>query len=123
MMPSIYLFVYGTLLSSGAAASMLVGCERVTRASVEGTLYDIDGAYPALVLAGTGSVDGEVWCCPPELVYELDRYEGVEDALFRRVAVMVAEYPCWAYVAGPQLARRLTPARRISSGRWVGPIT
>ena len=58
MTSSIYLFVYGTLLSRGSAATLLDGCERVANARVQGTLYDIDGAYPALVLAGSGGVDG-----------------------------------------------------------------
>lgn len=106
------LFVYGTLRSGGPAAEILSGCELVAGASVEGTLYDIDGAFPALVLAGTGSVPGEVWRCPTTLLPQLDEYEATATGLFRRVGLLVDGRPCWTYVAGPRLARKLTPSRR-----------
>jgi gamma-glutamylcyclotransferase (GGCT)/AIG2-like uncharacterized protein YtfP len=92
---------------------MLEGCELVETATVAGTLYDIDGAYPALVLAGAGKVAGEIWRCPVERLAELDRYEGVDARLFRRVGVQVGDYACWTYVAGARLARKLVPERRI----------
>lgn len=117
---SFYLFVYGTLRQGGAAAHLLAGCERVGHATVAGTLYDIDRAYPALVLAGGGEVAGEVWRCPVERLAELDRYEGVEARLFRRVGVQVGEYACWTYVAGAKLARQLVPERRVRSAEHAG---
>lgn len=113
-----HLFVYGTLLSSGEASQLLEGCERVATASVNGTLYDIDGAFPALMLAGDGEVHGEIWRCPTERLLELDGYEGVTERLFRRVGVEVDGWPCWTYVAGPKLAPRIAQAKRIESGRW-----
>lgn len=114
-----YLFTYGTLMAGGSAGDLLEGCERIGPGSVTGTLYDIDGAYPALVLAGKGVVCGEVWRCPAEKLKVLDEYEEVRERLFRRVAIQVGEYACWTYVAGPALGRRLTPNRRIPSGRWA----
>jgi gamma-glutamylcyclotransferase (GGCT)/AIG2-like uncharacterized protein YtfP len=114
-----HLFVYGSLRSGAAAHELLDGCERVGEASVAGTLYDIDGRYPALMLYGDTPVHGEIWRCPPALLGRLDEYEGAIRGLFRRVGVRVAEYACWTYVAGPALARRLTPARRIASGVWL----
>lgn len=116
--PSFHLFVYGTLMSAGEAADLLAGCERVGTASVGGTLYDIDGDFPALMLAGNGQVHGEVWRCPAERLAELDNYEGVAQRLFRRVGVQAEEWPCWTYVAGPKLAPRIAGGRRIESGRW-----
>lgn len=113
-----HLFVYGTLRSQGAASDLLSACERVESATVNGTLYDIDGAYPALVLAGSGTVHGEIWRCPVEVLQTLDRYEGTEERLFRRVGVQVGEYACWTYVAGPAIVGKLVPARRIESGVW-----
>jgi gamma-glutamylcyclotransferase (GGCT)/AIG2-like uncharacterized protein YtfP len=118
-----HLFVYGTLLQRGAAASLLDGCERLGEATVAGTLYDIDGRYPAVVLYGDAPVQGEVWRCPSELLLRLDGYEGTENGLFRRVAVQAvlpggARLPCWIYAAGPRLARELLPERRVANGRW-----
>ena len=48
-----HLFVYGTLRSNGAAASLLADCELIGNASVGGVLYDIDGVHPAMVLYGS----------------------------------------------------------------------
>jgi gamma-glutamylcyclotransferase (GGCT)/AIG2-like uncharacterized protein YtfP len=87
---------------------------------VAGTLYDIDGAQPALVLAGAGTVDGEVWRCPVERLAEFDATARLPAGLFRRVGVQVGEYPCWVYVAGPKLAQRLVPARRLRSRERTG---
>lgn len=114
------MFVYGTLRSGGPAAGLLAGCERIGEATVEGTLYDL-GEYPALMLYGHTRVRGEVWDCPFELLAKLDAYEGAERGLFRRVAVMASGIPCWTWVAGPGLARLLTPDRRIDGGYWEVP--
>jgi gamma-glutamylcyclotransferase (GGCT)/AIG2-like uncharacterized protein YtfP len=113
----IHVFVYGTLRGGAGSAKMLDGCVRVADATVEGTLYDF-GEYPALMLYGATPVQGEVWRCPAEKLGQLDAYEGVSRGLFRRIAVEVAGIPCWAWVAGPALARRLTPDRRMSHGVW-----
>ena len=115
-----HLFVYGTLRSGGSASRMLDHCKRIARTSVRGTLYDVDGRFPALMLYGSCDVHGEIWRCPVELLATLDEYEGVERGMFRRVAVRVDGLACWTYVAGPALARDLTPGRRVPSGEW-GP--
>src|SRR5690606_24268332 len=78
-----HLFTYGTLRRGvGAADTLLRRCERVGGAAVPGTLYDIDGRFPALVLAGTHRVEGDVWRCPADVLPDLDRYEGVAHGLF-----------------------------------------
>lgn len=112
-----HLFVYGTLKSGArASAEQLRGCRKVADATVAGTLYDIDGQYPALMLYGDTVVEGEVWLCPVDRLEALDRYEGVASGLFRRVGHEVtadeARYACWLYVAGPRLAPKLTAANR-----------
>lgn len=119
-MTSVHLFVYGTLRSGGGAVGLLRGCERVDAGAVAGTLYDL-GAYPALVLDGRGTVEGEVWRCPAEALERLDEYEGVADGLFRRARAVVDGRECWTYVAGPALEPRLTPERRVGAGRWAPP--
>jgi gamma-glutamylcyclotransferase (GGCT)/AIG2-like uncharacterized protein YtfP len=119
------LFVYGTLRAGGSAAGLLDGCEWLGRATVHGILYDIDGRFPALVLYGEDSpVHGDVWRCPARFLPSLDRYEGVAEGLFRRVAAEVdtagGRTPCWLYTAGPALSRKLSFDRRIVSGEWTG---
>jgi gamma-glutamylcyclotransferase (GGCT)/AIG2-like uncharacterized protein YtfP len=114
------LFVYGSLKLGGSAAHRMQDCQYLGLGQVGGILYDIDGEYTALVLYGTQPVEGELWRCPWQLLARLDAYEGVNTGLFRRVGVQVKQrggntLPCWTYVAGPKLSRKLTPARRTST--------
>ncbi|MGH7476327.1 MAG: gamma-glutamylcyclotransferase family protein [Longimicrobiales bacterium] len=118
MRTHVHIFAYGTLLDRGAGLDALLdGSSRLRRAQLRGTLYDL-GRFPALVIGGSGIVHGEILRVPAERVPELDRYEGVDSGTFRRIATEVAGTACWTYVAGPRLAARLTPERRIDSGCW-----
>ena len=114
---SFHLFAYGTLRdrSSPEARELLVGCEPVVSAAVRGTLFDL-GEYPAALLSGGDPIEGTIWRCPASRLPRLDRYEGVETGLFRRVGARIDDYACWVYVAGPGLAHRLTPAARVTPG-------
>ena len=119
-MTHFHLFVYGTLQSGAGANQLLAGASRVGTGSVGGVLYDIDGEYPALILYGNSPVEGKVWHCPAPLLKTLDAYERTVTGLFRRVGVEVrasdgSMIPGWTYVAGPSLAARLTPARRVEA--------
>jgi gamma-glutamylcyclotransferase (GGCT)/AIG2-like uncharacterized protein YtfP len=117
--PGFHLFVYGTLRSdvAGGAPDLLASCERLGPATLRGTLYDA-GDYPALMLAGRTPIPGEIWRCPTELLSALDRYESVQDGLFRRVATRVDGVACWVYVAGPKLSPKLSLQNRLDDGRW-----
>jgi gamma-glutamylcyclotransferase (GGCT)/AIG2-like uncharacterized protein YtfP len=120
------LFVYGTLRSNAAAADLLAGCELIGTGTVTGTLYDIDGRFPALLRYGSDAVHGEIWRCPADLLPALDAYEGTAEGMFRRIADYVKtqhgeRVPCWVYAAGPALSRRLTPDRCIPGGAWQAP--
>lgn len=120
MEEEVHVFVYGTLRSGGRAAGLMRGCELLGVRRARGTLYGVRGAYPALVLAGEGTVEGEVWRCPAAVLERLDEYEGVAEGLFRRVPLEVEGVECQAYVAGPALAAHLNPEGVVPSGRW-GP--
>jgi gamma-glutamylcyclotransferase (GGCT)/AIG2-like uncharacterized protein YtfP len=116
------LFAYGTLRDASPDAGLLSGCTRVGTASVDGTLYDL-GDFPALMLYGDTSIRGTVWRCPAALLSRLDEHEALNEGLFRRSARAVRldngdEIPCWIYVAGPRLARMLTPEAAVPSGSW-----
>lgn len=118
-MSTFNLFVYGTLRARERGAALLRGCRQVGRGTVHGTLYDIDGQYPALMLYGDTPVRGEIWQCPADSLLRLDEYEGTAEGLFRRIALEVpsetgATVPCWLYVAGPRLSRQLTPEHRLT---------
>jgi gamma-glutamylcyclotransferase (GGCT)/AIG2-like uncharacterized protein YtfP len=120
-MTTITLFVYGTLRNS--RTHLLESCERLGAATIGGILYDIDGKFPALLMYGDAPVTGEVWRCPWDILEYIDRYEGVSEGMFRRVAADVSLsndelVPCWLYTAGPAISHRLTPERRVQSGEW-----
>jgi gamma-glutamylcyclotransferase (GGCT)/AIG2-like uncharacterized protein YtfP len=117
------LFVYGTLRSGGSAAARLSACEKVADGTIGGTLYDIEGRFPALVHYGTDPVPGEIWRCPADMLLELDAYEGTTSGMFRRIAAGVLTtageaVSCWLYTAGPALSRQLTPANRVEGRTW-----
>ena len=120
------LFVYGTLRGGpavGGAAGVLSDCVKLGEGTIGGTLYDVDGRFPALVHYGSDPVHGEVWRCPAELLLELDAYEGTASGLFRRIATEIElasgeSVPCWVYTAGPTLSRQLTPENRVTSASW-----
>lgn len=116
-----HLFTYGTLRARGAAAHLLDDCRRVGTAQVPGILYDVEGRYPALMLYGDAPVHGELWRCPVHVLGRLDAYEGVVQGLYRRVGIRVGSTQAWTYVAGPGLARHLTPGARIAAGEWPPP--
>lgn len=107
-----HLFVYDVGPGGLGPVSMPAECERVGTAVVQGTMYDLEDARPALVLAGPGSVAGEVWRCPVEVLADFDADERVRAGYLRRVGLQVEEYPCWVYVAGPKVAQQLVPGRR-----------
>jgi gamma-glutamylcyclotransferase (GGCT)/AIG2-like uncharacterized protein YtfP len=85
---------------------------------VRGRLYDL-GPYPALVDAGdagAGWVEGFVRPVGlDELSQRLDRYEGVDEGLYRRIALTTeAGRSVWVYV----YARPLPDAARGPLPRW-----
>lgn len=115
-----HLFLYGTLLNGNGASALMTGCTRLCDAIVSGTLYDIDGAFPALMPYGQTPVAGEIlYCSDVGVLQRLDAYEGVAQGLFRRIGMEIQGHACWVYVAGPALARKLTPDRRVTGGRWL----
>ncbi len=113
-----YLFAYGTLAPDGPEAAARGGW---TADRVRGRLYDL-GPYPALVDCeepGVGWVDGYVRSIDTDgSLRRLDAYEGVEEGLYRRVAVTTqAGRAVWVYV----YARPLPPSVRGPLARWNGP--
>ncbi len=117
-MSTFNLFSYGSLRDPAKAQEIMPGSEPVGYGSVNGILYDIDGKFTAIILYGTTPVQGVVWRCPAQALAALDQYEDTDGGLFRRVGHEVtmedaSTVPCWIYVAGPALRRKLVPEARI----------
>jgi len=86
-------FVYGTLKRGGANHRYLAGQRFVASARTAAgfLLYGLDG-YPGMVAGGAAddAVTGEIWEVSAECLRELDRFEGVDEGLFRRAAIPLA---------------------------------
>ena len=112
------LFVYGTLLKGQSHGGLLGDSPRVA-ATTEGRLWSLPAGYPALGV-GEGIVHGElVEIERPGLLSILDRYEGVDEGLYRRVKVDVLvglrSREAWTYVMEDPRARG---GKHIPEGRW-----
>ncbi|MGB0326695.1 MAG: gamma-glutamylcyclotransferase family protein [Akkermansiaceae bacterium] len=70
------LFVYGALRKGASNDWRMKEAVWMGAASVFGTLVKVDW-YPGLVLGGNHSVTGEVYAVGPELLKELDDFEGI----------------------------------------------
>ena len=70
------LFVYGALRKGASNDWRMKGARWLGAAGVPGTLVKIDW-YPGLVLEGETPVKGEVYEVGPELLKELDEFEGI----------------------------------------------
>lgn len=110
----IHVFLYDRSPLDGPGALTL---EKIRDATVQGTLFEVDGVGSALMLAGSSHVAGEVMSADAASLETLDARARVRDGLFRRVGVQVGETPCWTWVAGPALAPRLAPERRLRADR------
>lgn len=103
------LFVYGTLRSGGPAAKLLGGLSRAP-ARARGVLYRMPAGYPALRPSAEAWVDGEL-VDPPGTVRMglVDRYEGVDEGLYRRARMVVEcrgrPVQAWVYVMDDPVAR------------------
>jgi hypothetical protein len=106
---SVHVFIYG-------APNAGIEAEAMQEGAVAGTLFEVDGVGPALMLAGHSSVRGMVLRVSAEALGALDGSAGVREGLFRRVGVKVGGIPCWTWVAGPAIAPRLAGSRRLRGG-------
>lgn len=118
-MSDLHLFVYGTL-ADGSSHAHLLGDRRRGPAWMQGALYHLPAGYPAVVPSGEGTVHGQ-WVDPvPDRVLRLlDRYEGVDEGLYRREIVTIhtagSTLKAWAWVMDdPSLHGGIL----VPSGRW-----
>lgn len=71
-----WLFVYGALRKGASNDWRMKNARWLGPAEVGGTLVKVDW-YPGLVLGDGGSVIGEVYEVGPDLLRELDEFEGI----------------------------------------------
>lgn len=86
-----YLFVYGTLKRRFCREIALSGQHFVAEAATQPEFRLVDcGAYPGLIRQPTGrSIRGELFAIEPRLWNKLDKIEGTDIGLYRRIPVQL----------------------------------
>jgi gamma-glutamylcyclotransferase (GGCT)/AIG2-like uncharacterized protein YtfP len=116
---TIRLFVYGTLKRGFANERELAHAvfERVAATAPGHALYDL-GAYPALVLEGSGVVQGEVYRVPVSALARLDEFEGCPE-LYQVAEVLLDDgTTARAYTMSRDAVRGHA---RLDGGSWDRP--
>ena len=90
-MPTVRVFVYGSLKRGFVHHALLDGAEREGPAeTAPGYRLVLQGSYPALVPGRGGSVRGELYRVSAELLCRLDAFEGCPE-LYQRSEVLLAD--------------------------------
>ena len=118
-MKSPRLFVYGSLKRGFRHHGVLAGAlfEGPAR-TASGFFLALQGEYPALVHGGEESVEGELFTVTPELLLELDRFEGCPDLYQREVVLLDDGTSAQSYLITRAQAQDLP---KIPEGRWIDP--
>ena len=110
------LFVYGSLKRGCRNHAHMRGAiYRGEAITAPGYLLYLVGHYPALVVAGEGTVKGELYEVTDEHLERLDVFEGHPDS-YRRVSIVLADgLSVMAYTMGSERAR---PEALVCGGSW-----
>ena len=113
-------FVYGTLKRGMANHAQLAGTPCLVTAQLQGfSLYDL-GPFPMAIATGDPQhrLEGELYAVCPQLLEQLDRFEGAPRLYQRQCQRLGDGRPVWLYVGQPRQVRHV---KRINSGRWLKP--
>ena len=120
------LFVYGALRKGASNDWRMEVASCLGSAEVPGTLVKIDW-YPGLVLKGNTRVKGEIYEVGPELLKQLDKFEGIgfqneaEDEYHRiRTDVLLDQKPTkvWIY----EWLKGIEDYEVVYSGDWLSAM-
>jgi gamma-glutamylcyclotransferase (GGCT)/AIG2-like uncharacterized protein YtfP len=105
-----YIFVYG--LFRDQAKKLLGETTFCGKASVVGKLYKVNEFYPGFVPDSGGKVWGDIYLFNPELLPQMDEYEG--DEYIRTKIMTSSDIECWIY----QYQLDTKGFEQIISGDW-----
>ncbi len=116
-------FVYGTLKRGGDNHRHLTGQLFVAEARTAPgfLLYALDG-YPGMVTdsADRNGVTGEIWDVSDPCLAALDRLEGIDEGLYRRVVISLAPPHESLRVEGYLYAQSVA-GRLVIGSTWLVP--
>lgn len=115
-----HIFVYGTLKRGGSNHRLMVGQQFVALGRTEPIykLYELD-TYPAMVDTPQDgcAIEGEIWSVDTACLAKLDRLEGLEEGLYKRVPIQLqpphAPQPVEGYIYLLSIA-----GRRDCGSQW-----
>ena len=108
-MKSDYIFVYG--LFRDQSKRMLGDATFCGKCTVDGKIYKVNEFYPGFV-SGDGKVWGDVYLFDPNLLPQMDEYEGHE---YERIRIRTSsDIVCWVY----QYKFDVSKFEHIKSGDW-----
>lgn len=119
------IFVYGALRKGASNDWRMKEARWLGTAEVRGTLVKIDW-YPGLVLGGETMVKGEVYEVGPELMKELDEFEGIgledeRNGEYHRIRTEVSlngkPVEVWIY----EWLKGVDGYEVVDSGDWLRP--
>lgn len=113
-------FVYGTLMRGGCRDGALKDQEFIAEATTEPRyrLFDC-GSYPGMVDDADGvAVHGEIWRVSGECLARLDDIEGVDEGLYERREIDIAD-PTGLKSVEAYLYLLNTEGLSDLEGRWV----
>jgi gamma-glutamylcyclotransferase (GGCT)/AIG2-like uncharacterized protein YtfP len=109
--------VYGTLRRGGSNHFRMAEARFVENCTLRGRLYRIDW-YPGLVLdSGGDEIQGELYMTTPELLAELDAFEGHEYRRIRAAVKTPYGIPMQAWIW--EWLMPVDGGQRITGGDWL----
>lgn len=105
-----YLFVYGVFRDT--AKTLLQKPTHCGKAKIKGKLYRVNDFYPGWI-PGEGEVVGDVYLINPDILPQLDEFEGKE---YMRVKVRTStDLDCWVY----KWIEPIDGFQQIKGGDWM----
>lgn len=99
------LIVYGTLKENNINSLNNFNAIKITDLELDGYTMYTNGAYP-MVVEGSGTIHGELWEVPDDMISLLDSYEG-HPSLFKRTYLNTFDAEMYLYQRDISMYRRI----------------
>ncbi|BAI80525.1 conserved hypothetical protein [Deferribacter desulfuricans SSM1] len=117
-----YFFFYGTLRFGCPVSSIILKTAKyITTITLHGNLYLTEDKYPVFVPGSSGTVVGDIFEVPSNLITQLDDYEDINSQYspYKRVKMIKNNITFWVYAANENFIKQLNKSKKIPSGDWI----